>query len=506
MCGFFITNNPTIGSQHLNIVEETLRFRGPDCSSGLIKHCNWLAYHSRLSIIDIHSGTNQPVKDQAGGLLVFNGEILNYKELGFKYFQEEFFSDTLLLSALLSKGKLNLKELDGFFAFVYINNEGQLTHASRDRFGVKPIFFHRKDGYISLSSEPNTLRRLFEVSVNNEAIEEYKALRAPVFSGSFFNEISTINPGSCLVNGDYFDCSDYLNGRYEDISNDELKEALSLGLKTRVVSDAPIGLLLSRGIDSNMLKELGSFDSYYSIGFQGDEDIEFLQSENISNLKVLECKPEEYVNDFNYLLKLRGEPMSVPNEVLLYKISRLAAEDGIKVLLSGEGADEFFGGYDRIFMWASKAEKFDMDIFVNMYCYIPPEKGSLIFNKFERLFSEVSFSSAFEYVRWFFIRYHMPVLFRRLDFALMAAGVEGREPIANYHVFKLAAKLSPRKLMGDILGKVPLREIISEYKGNSFAFEKKVGFPVDLTKVFENPENLSSYDLWFKENLKVLLK
>lgn len=98
----------------------------------------------------------------------------------------------------------------------------------------------------------------------------------------------------------------------------------------------------------------------------------------------------------------------------------------------------------------------------------------------------------------------MPVLFRRLDFSLMAAGIEGREPIANMHTFLQAVKISPKNLMGKELGKVPLRDIISTYMGHEFAYEKKVGFPVDLTKVFNKEPKLTSYEIWFKENLKVL--
>ena len=504
MCGFFITNNPDINQSHLNLIEDSLRFRGPDCSSGLFEHHGWLAYHSRLSIIDINSGVNQPVLDENGGLLVFNGEILNYKELGFKYFNKEFFSDTLLLSELLANEYITLAELDGFFSFVYIGSNGELKSAARDRFGVKPLFAHKDGQYISFSSEPNTFKKLFTTTVNPMAIEEYRAIRSPIFSGSYFNEVSIVEPGTCYVNGEYFNCLPYLNGNYSNVSKAELKESLLKGVKTREVSDAPIGLLLSRGIDSNLLKELGNFNKFYTIGFSGDEDIEYLKSENIDNLTVSECTAKEYKENFNYLLNLRGEPMSVPNEVLLYKISKLAAEDGIKVLLSGEGADEFFAGYDRIFKWAATTEKFDFDMFIEMYCYIKPDKNSCLYKHFSDLFMGKEFYSPFEAVRWFFIRYHMPVLFRRLDFALMAAGIEGREPIANHHIFQLAAKMSPNTLMGSALGKLPLRDLICDYKGEKFAYEKKVGFPVDLTKVFDNPRNLSSYDLWFEENLKVL--
>lgn len=115
MCGFFISNNSKISSSDEDLIDQCLRFRGPDGSSGLIEFNGWKAYHSRLSIIDLSSGVNQPMKDETGGMLVFNGEILNFKELGYRYFQKEFFSDTKLLSDLLSNKKLVISELDGFF-------------------------------------------------------------------------------------------------------------------------------------------------------------------------------------------------------------------------------------------------------------------------------------------------------------------------------------------------------------------------------------------------------
>ncbi|MEZ9012505.1 asparagine synthase [Vibrio splendidus] len=504
MCGIFISNNPSVNSDSLSIIESCLKFRGPDASSGLVSHLGWYAYHSRLSIIDINSGVNQPIIDSADGILVFNGEILNYKELGVKYFECDYTSDSKLLSDLLATGQMNPNELDGFFAFVYIDNNGKLINACRDRFGVKPLFYHVDGDYISFSSEPKVFKELFDLSVNNHAIEEYYATRAPIFSGSFFTNVNSVDPGHCLKAGKYFDCTEHLSGCYETVTDKELEESMKKGITTRLISDAPVGLLLSRGIDSNLMKELGDFKRYYTIGFNGDEDIEYLKSNPIEGLSVVECQAKEYLDSFDYLLELRGEPMSVPNEVLLYRVATVAANDGIKVLLSGEGADEFFGGYDRVFKWAASASAFDLDAFLNLYCYKPPKRNSELYKKFYNLFNSKSFKSVFETVRWFFIRYHMPVLFRRLDFALMAAGIEGREPIANHHVFEFAVKLSKHDLMGEELGKIPLRKLIEKYLGTEFAFEKKVGFPVDLTQVFDNPEGLSSYDLWFRENLKVL--
>ena len=103
MCGFFISNDPSVGLEHANIIEKSLNFRGPDYNSGLISHNGWHAFHSRLAIIDLDQEANQPVFDQFGGMLVFNGEILNYKELGECYFSKEYKSDALLLLDLINK-------------------------------------------------------------------------------------------------------------------------------------------------------------------------------------------------------------------------------------------------------------------------------------------------------------------------------------------------------------------------------------------------------------------
>lgn len=505
MCGFFITNFP-VKEDNIGVIESGLRFRGPDYSSPLVRHQGWTAYHARLAIIDLSPQTNQPMFDEKGGMLVFNGEILNYKALGHKYFQKEFTSDTVLLSQLLVSQKLKLEELDGFFSFVYIDKKGSLSHAARDLFGVKPLFYYQEDEHIAFSSEPIVLKNLFSLKTNTDAVEEYYLTRAPIFSDSYFDGISAVKPGNCLVNGQYFDCLEYIKTGYEEKSLNDVKEAVLNGVKTRLVSDAPVGLLLSRGIDSNLTKAFGNFSRYYTIGFEGDEDLKYLNSQSIPNLLGYECSTEEYKSAFEYLLNLRGEPMSVPNEVLLYIISKKAAEDGIKVLLSGEGADEFFGGYDRIFRWGANDEPFCVQTFLDYYCYSAPTPDSRVFKDFVKLFDSVSELEKFEKIRWFFIRYHMPILFRRLDFSLMAAGIEGREPLANLHTFLVAICFDKADLMNDSVGKLPLRQLAQTVLGKKFAFEQKVGFPVDLTKIFaqENIENKNSYGIWFEQNLKVL--
>lgn len=506
MCGIFASNDPTIPNSAGELLEKRLRFRGPDGSSGLVRKNNWSTYHSRLAIIDIAAGVNQPVINPDGSQLIFNGEILNYKELGHKYLGRDYTSDVKLLNDLILNRLLKAEELDGFFAFIFIDGDGRLAYACRDKFGVKPLFYFKTpDGYYAFSSEPSVLIDLYSLQRNEQAIAEYHAFRYPLFAKSFYSGISEVEAGTCLVNGKYFYLEDEL-ARKSDCpsSQEELASAFNRGVTSRCVSDAPIGLLLSRGIDSNLIRNTHEFQKFYTIGFSEDDDIQFLEEQSIENLKIITTNPQAFEEAFAYLLELKGEPMSVPNEVLLYLVGKEAAADGIKVLLSGEGADEFFAGYDRIFRWAADKREFDLDEFASHYCYSDMSSDRETMALLRDALSGFETDSVFEKVRWFFIKYHLPVLFRRLDFSLMAAGIEGREPIANHHLFNIAKTLLAPDLMDRSLGKLPLRKLAEQYMGKEFAFAKKVGFPVDLTRVFANPNNLSSYELWFQRNLEIL--
>lgn len=509
MCGFFVSNFDFEDNQISPLLDRHLSFRGPDWQSGILRNNQWISYHARLSIIDLTADANQPLLNEDGSQLLFNGEILNFKQLGLQYFSRVYSSDTHLLNDLIRNELLNLDELDGFFAFVFIDGNGRITHACRDPFGVKPLYaFIGDNGKYTICSEPIVIAKAHCLPINDRAIEEYQVFRAPIFQGSFFKELVQVEPGSCLIKGSYFNPLNAIQAKaLSDRANpftDQLEKALNLGIESRTVADCSVGLLLSKGVDSNLIRHLGVFDQLFSIGFSGDEDFEYMVKQNFDNLTLKEVCPQEFCDAFDYLLWLRGEPLSVPNEVMLYLIAKRAKECGVKVLLSGEGADEFFGGYDRIFSWARSAKQFCLETFIKMYAYSNITLDSEIFFTLKEIFSDKDTMEPFEVVRWFFIRYHLPVLFRRLDFALMAAGVEGREPIANKHLFYECLNYGSKALMKDELGKIPLRDVLSKYEGSSFAYEKKVGFPVDLKSIFNDFTDRNSYQIWFTKNIEVL--
>ncbi len=508
MCGFFASNNPKVGDNHGQLIRDRINFRGPDGESGLVEYAGWRLYHARLAIIAPKIEYNQPYLDKHGSMLLFNGEILNFKSLAYKYGIEKKDSDTHVLSMLLNFDNFDLNELEGFFAFVRIDSSGNLTHCARDKFGVKPLNYHiENQKWYTLSSEASVISDIFSLPYNDESIEEYSVFRAPIFQGSYFKNIKVVEPGSCLVSGKYFDSLSFETNDY--ISSDKIIEKTYLAIKesisSRMISDVPVGLLYSGGIDSNLIYDLSDSNLIrFTGGFEGDFDI--WHAKQNAGTNIIYVKNEEFIERFDSMIKLRKEPLSVPNEVILSFLAGEWSKKGGKVLLSGEAADELFGGYDRIYSWAFKAKEFSTKEFLNFYAYKEFEYISKdIIDKTNDFFNSLGNLNPFEKTRQFFIKIHLPVLFRRLDFSLMFSGIEGREPFASSMMFKLAMMIDPKMLFKSKLGKYPLRAIIAKSRGQEFAFNEKVGFPIDLNSIFGNSKSNTrheNYDIWRTENLR----
>ena len=270
-------------------------------------------------------------------------------------------------------------------------------------------------------------------------------------------------------------------------------------------SDAKIGLLLSGGIDSNLIRYNIPRVDYFSGGFTDDFDYKYLKKNNIK-VNFTKVTKSNFLKRLRKLIYLRGEPLSVPNEVVLSLIAKNAKRKKIKVLMSGDGADEFFGGYDRVFDWSLK-NRFTVEKFCDFYCYNKINKDSLEFLNLKKLFNKLKKLSCFEKVKFFFIKFHLPILLRRLDFSLMSEGIEGREPFLSKEVFIESMKYNKNELMRDKLGKRPLRTISKKYFGQKFASLKKVGFPIDMSRIIKYKNGrISNYNLWFRLNQKILME
>lgn len=507
MCGFFASNDPFISKTHKHILDKHLKFRGPDFQSDLITFKNWKIYHARLAIIGLTNKYNQPfLNKNDGSILLFNGEILNFKELALKKLKKKEHSDTKTLSHLLELKNFKFEWLDGFFSFIRISKDGKLVNCARDFFGVKPLFYYKKNKYISICSEPGVLQKIYNLKLSKNSIKEYKLFRYPIFSQSYYQGVKSLEPGTCLITKKRFFNLFKFQIKNLKKKNINIKETLKKSIKSRHVSDVKTGILLSGGIDSNLVRVYSNhIKEYYTGGFKNDYDYSFLKNSKIKNIHFTKMTSNKIKKRLIKLIKMRNEPVSVPNEIALSLIAEDAKKRGVKVLLSGEGADEFFCGYDRIFQEFKNKKRFNLKKFIAMYCYSDLEKEKTIYSKLKKIFKDIKLSP-FEKVRFFFIKYHLPVLLRRLDFSLMSSGVEGREPFLSLELLKAAFSLNPKKLLNKNFGKIPLRKILSKKMGERFAFSKKVGFPLNMKKIFKSKEyiNDNNYDIWFKVNLKIL--
>lgn len=510
MCGLFATNDLSLKDRLADTLKTRLAFRGPDWQSEIVEHNGWLLYHSRLSIIAPTAEFAQPYVTETGGILVYNGEILNFRLLAQRYNLRDTGSDTDVLAHLLDRPGFDLNELEGFFAFVHVNASGRMTHCARDRFGVKPLTYYQHGSLIAVCSEASALSDLFDLPYSARALAEYRAFRAPIFAGSYFDGVRDVMPGTCLVNGKYFDTLDHVAGRYVPLIDLEhmLNRTLKSSIQSRLIADVPVGLLLSGGIDSNLIRAYAdrSFQCFTG-GAAGDADVDFARSLG-GETTIVHVSNESFRERLVEMVRVRKEPLSVPNEVTLSFLAEAWQRRGGKVLLSGEAADEFFGGYDRIYHWAAHADRFSLDQFLELYCYSDvTEIEASIRIDFETFFVRLGNLSPFETVRQFFLKKHLPVLFRRLDFSLMYAGVEGREPFASYAMFKLAMQIEPKDLFFGNLGKAPLRKLAAYKFGERFAYAPKVGFPVDLGLIFrgsKSHDRYSNYELWHQENTRLI--
>ncbi len=508
MCGIFASNDPYITKDKQKIINKHLSFRGPDFNSGLVKFKNWQLYHSRLAIIAPSKKYHQPYICKDGSIILYNGEIFNFKKLA-KKFKYKSISDTDLLSKIIVEKKFNPNMLDGFFSIVRISKNGNLMNCLRDPFGVKPLFYLKRKNFITISSEPSVLKKIFNLKLSKKSLREYKIFRYPILSGSYYEDIKCVNPGTCLVNKRYFDTINFIRKSKNTKSN--LHLLIKNVLKDRRLSDVPVGLLMSSGVDSNLIRKLSKkFKKYYCGGFKNDEDIKYckqIKNQEKLPLEIIDINSNQFIKKFKELIKLRCEPLSVPNEVVLSLIANKAKKDGIKVLISGEGADEFFAGYDRIYRWAKNTQQFSIKKFCELYCYNKIDSQNL--KKIKSFFKEISDLSNINKVRFFFIKYHLQVLLRRLDFSLMSSGVEGREPLVSKKIFFESLKFKTNDLIDNNYGKKPLRKILNRYMDKDFVYRKKIGFPIDMNKSFNlkkrNIKN-ENYTIWFEKNLQELKK
>ena len=385
MCGIvgaFSFNNDSfkVTEPYLTTMRDTMIHRGPDGFGTWVSESGKVGFgHRRLSIIDLSEAAAQPMCNADRSLwLTFNGEIYNHAEIrselikdGFNQWKTDHSDTEVILHAYERWGIDALHKFRGMFAFGLWDNRKKELYLVRDRIGIKPLYFSIHHGRLTFASEIKALLKDPDQkrAVNEEALYHYLTFLTTPGPQTLFDGIQKLAPGTWLrVTSDgavkeykYWDVLDHTTP-LTNISEDEISKLLLEELRTSVqlrkISDVPIGVFLSGGIDSSTNAALFSEGESrpirtFSIGYQGQ--YESYQNETHYAQRMAQEVGAEYhdrlltqddlIDFLPQMIHLQDEPIADPVCVPVYYVSKLARDNGVTVCQVGEGADELFWGY-----------------------------------------------------------------------------------------------------------------------------------------------------------------
>ena len=507
MCGLlFAQNIPDIDFKRFSGALRKQQWRGPDYQQVKKIADNVFLGHVRLAILDPDVRASQPFRSQCGRYqILFNGEIYNHlkirKELNLNCIT---MSDTeTILEGFVHIGGEIFEKLEGMFAVVIWDAEETDFWAARDRYGIKPLFHYPGElsGAHIYASECASIRSLVDCEVDQESVREWKLIRRPAQRKSFFKNIEEVLPGSIVRNGKTIRQLEKYNleSRCYDLKN--LQKLISESVVEHELSDVENVALLSGGIDSSLITMFSNCNEVYTVGTE--ENNEFCEAAETARLlgrtlKIAETDAAEIRETWRELIRIKGEPLSVPNEALIYKVCSTMTQEQ-KVVLTGEGADEIFFGYDRIFRWASEQKSLTLEDFLNQYGYNSLE------NLTDRLRCELELllndKTPIEFVEDFFFSYHLPCLLRRMDFASMAASKEARVPFVYRKIIAYMYRQSSSIKIDSKESKIPLRRILEDNGLDNVTKRKKIGFSATLDA---KHSRFDEYERFQDFNLEVL--
>lgn len=548
MCGLFFSCN--LSEVNKNWIRESLIHRGPDFYNQLEiinKNYNIFMSHSRLKIIDLSDQANQPMFDDSV-YLIFNGEIFNYKELTKEHSLNcKTKSDTEVIFLMYRKyGEDFFKYLDGMFAIVILDLKKNVVIFGRDRMGEKPLYVYcnRSNNVLILSSKIQTIlyaTDTLKFKLNHQSIYDYLTFSFVPEESTIFEEIVSCKKGYYYI---YKILTNTLDEKKiffmtPQIDKRDLikttKELVEENIVKRSQSDVKIGSFLSGGLDSSLVsiilsKIYGQIETF-SVGFEDNYDPfhKFADESYYSNLVAnyinskhhnLTLKEDDFLNNIENFVFYSDQPFGSASSIGIFLLSKLARENGVKVLISGDGADEIFGGYQ----WHLKV-KFNnqSNIFHykpkgwHYYCFDEEKKSFL--NK--ELFVNCKSSKRFLILNWktanpksfidldreFYLPNEMMV---KLDRMTMAVGVEGRAGFISNKLIKFAEILTYKEVLLLNEEKYLLKRAFEDIVPKVILNREKHGFNIPLFSWIKNKRKFyeevryavdSNYSFLVKESI-----
>jgi len=509
-----LANSKRVEEPVIKRMAESLVHRGPDDFGTYVD--DRVAFgHTRLKIIDLSSHGRQPMFDlskKAG--IVFNGEVYNFGEIkkrlldkGYKFLSS---TDTeVVLNSYLEYGTECLKDFVGMFVFAIYDMRKNELFIVRDRIGIKPLYYTINDGKLIFASEIKAILLYpgFKPEPDLEGISSYLSYRYPIWDKTLYKNIYSLLPGHFLSVRDgkverkkYWDLPLY--DHKEDLGEQSYIEGIQKlfesAVRYRLISDVPLGAYLSGGLDSSIVVAVmsrlgGDPVKTFTIGFEDEGYNEFDYARQVADMystdhREILLSSEDYIQNMIKLIRYKDAPLGVANEPALHVMSRRLKEY-ITVVLSGEGADEIFGGYGRIFRspydymrlnelresgevsgekmvglltenlnmkYGDRIFNSELEHFLYLYNYMSwDDKTEFLDNDiisgldhdrvltgiFESQFDRLDGMDIYDKYMWIFEKIHIVGLLHRVDMTTMATSVEARVPFVDHRLVEYAMSI-----------------------------------------------------------------
>lgn len=502
MCGFFFDTKTRINYDTLELIASKLKHRGPDNTQIYTnKSANISTVFCRLAVQDLSSLANQPFFSECKRYMIaYNGEIYNVNKLRKKLPKDVNFktnSDTeILLLNLIEFGiEETLNLIDGMFAFVYIDFEKQETYAARDMFGIKPLYFTKNNsGGYSFASEIKVLTINNKFDLNSSLIREFIICGLIDHTNeTLFNQVFRVEPGTFLkIKNDNLETKKWLkvdeqDRKFASIDEyvEELESTLNKSFIDSLISDVPINLMLSSGIDSNLIRSLYSNNGInlklhsVSWGNQVFSEIDKLglSKETLDNVTLHDFTAMQTMDLILDSYKIYDEPYTSAFSAVWPKVFKDIKISYGSVVIDGNGADELFLGYKkylkRSFQNFSNLALDGNDVSLGFESYFINNPRNL----YEANALDIS-------------SLKLPRSLRFFDYSSMSAGIEARPIFLTKSIFQKTRNIPIDWMLNGGYTKYPLRKILFDHGFGNSAFQEK--------QIIQYPQNTWMLKEWKK--------
>ena len=556
----YLRNDRDVDARVIQSMTDIMSHRGPD-DTGFYHRRGVALGHRRLSILDLSSAGHQPMCNEDGTVwVVFNGEIYNYKQLRSqlesKGHQFRSGSDTEVIVHAYEQFSVEcVKHFDGMFAFAIWDERRCRLMLARDHFGIKPLYYFAGTDFISFASEIKAILQDQEIprQVDVQALSNFLTLHYVPAPRTMFEGIQKLHPGHVLVVEDgKISVQKYWELQKQEPSQLRKEEAiecvyshLKQSVAQRLQSDVPVGTLLSGGLDSTAVLGLmteisgGSIPSF-SVGYSNDGRDGFSEFHYArlaakyfrSDYHEAVVTPEMFWNFLPQAVWHQDEPIGEPASIPLYFVCKLAKDRGITVLLSGEGSDELFAGYNRHIgetvsdyygllpkplHWCAERLLTAMpripvlrkghrsmgirdfwQRYQSWHTVFPADlKSELVASDLNRI---DSFADVFDQYRpsdprlsnldkllWLDTKAWLPDdLLMKKDKMGMATAIEARVPFLDHRLAEMAFNLPSDLKVKRLGGKFVLKKAMERLLPKEIIYRKKAGFPTPISKWMAN--------------------